>query len=47
MAGGAIEMKLSPLWYVIDSWPMINAPQNGSGTENKRKYKNYDYQIKL
>lgn len=30
-------MKLSPLWYVIDSWPMISAPQNGSGT--KRKYK--------
>lgn len=35
MAGGAIGIKLSPLWYVIDSCPMIRAPPNGSGTETK------------
>lgn len=35
MAGGAIGIKLSPLWYVIDSCPMISAPPNGSGTETK------------
>lgn len=39
MAGGAIGIKLSPLWYVIDSCPMIRAPPNGSGTEKKKKFK--------
>lgn len=39
MAGGAIGIKLSPLWYVIDSCPMIRAPPNGSGTEKKNKLK--------
>lgn len=32
MMGGAMAKYLSPLWYVIDSWPMIIAPPNGSGT---------------
>lgn len=39
MAGGAIGIKLSPLWYVIDSCPMIRAPPNGSGTEKKKNLK--------
>ena len=37
--GGATAKKLSPLWYVIDSWPIMRAPQQGSGTENKNHNK--------
>lgn len=33
MVGGAIAKYLSPLWYVMDSCPMIIAPPNGSGTK--------------
>lgn len=44
MAGGAIGIKLSPLWYVIDSCPMIRAPPNGSGTETKIYFFNFQYQ---
>ena len=32
MIAGAVAMYLSPLWYVIDSCPMISAPPYGSGT---------------
>lgn len=37
IAGGAMGIKLSPLWYVIDSWPMIRAPPKGSGTITEEK----------
>lgn len=33
MVGGAMARYLSPLWYVMDSCPMIIAPPNGSGTK--------------
>lgn len=36
IAGGAIGIKLSPLWYVMDSCPIIRAPPNGSGTERNK-----------
>lgn len=32
IVGGAMARYLSPLWYVMDSWPMIIAPPKGSGT---------------
>ena len=36
IAWGAIGMNWSPLWYVIDSCPIIRAPPNGEGTVNKQ-----------
>lgn len=33
IAGGATAKYVSPLWYVMDSSPTINAPSMGLGTK--------------